>query len=99
MFIIYDSKYKRKYLIKEEYTWVEQRDDIVMKLLPKLSKALSKKYTVSDMELLKMLHVRWETRHRIYRTKVKGNRKMELRRHKKNTEMANVRFFYNNIVI
>jgi hypothetical protein len=78
---------------------VDQRDNIITKLLPKLSKALNKKYTVSDTELLEMIHVRWETRHRIYRVKMKGNRKMELRRYKKNVKMANVRFFYNNIII
>lgn len=61
--------------------------------MPKLSKALNKKYTVTDTELLEMIQVRWETRRRIHRVKVKGNRKMELRRLKKNTEMANVRFF------
>ncbi|RHZ51448.1 hypothetical protein Glove_478g15 [Diversispora epigaea] len=48
---------------------------------------MNKKYTVSDTDLLEMIHTRWETRHRIHRTIVKGNRKIELRRLRKNTDM------------
>ncbi|RHZ52389.1 hypothetical protein Glove_461g104 [Diversispora epigaea] len=48
---------------------------------------MNKKYTVSDTDLLEMIHTRWETRHRIHRTIVKGNRKMKLRRLRKNTDM------------
>jgi hypothetical protein len=71
---------------------VEQRDFIITKLLPRLSKIMNKKYTVSDTDLLEMIHTRWETRHRIHRTIVKGNRKIELRRLRKNTDMQKVGF-------
>ncbi|RHZ50402.1 hypothetical protein Glove_499g61 [Diversispora epigaea] len=87
LFLVYNSKYKTKYLIKPELTWVEQRDFIITKLLPRLSKIMNKKYIVSDTDLLEMIHTRWETRHRIHRTIVKGNRKIELRRLRKNTDM------------
>ncbi|RHZ77334.1 hypothetical protein Glove_181g29 [Diversispora epigaea] len=87
LFLVYNSKYKTKYLIKPELTWVEQRDFIITKLLPCLSKIMNKKYTVSDTDLLEMIHTRWETRHQIHRTIVKGNRKIELRRLRKNTDM------------
>lgn len=90
--MIYHSKYESRYPIKPECTWVEQRDFIITKLLPRLSKILNKKYTVSDTDLLEMIHVRWETRHRVHRTIVKGNRKKELRRMKKNTDMQKVGF-------
>ncbi|RHZ85234.1 hypothetical protein Glove_69g37 [Diversispora epigaea] len=87
LFLIYNFKYKTKYLIKPELTWVEQRDFIITKLLPRLNKIMNKKYIVLDTDLLEMIHTRWETRHRIHRTIVKENRKIELRRLRKNTDM------------
>ncbi|RHZ87615.1 hypothetical protein Glove_33g60 [Diversispora epigaea] len=42
---------------------------------------------ISDTDLLEMIHTRWETKHLIHRTIVKGNRKIELRRLRKNTDM------------
>lgn len=77
---------------------MEQRDDIITKLLPKLSKIINEKYMISDTEIREMLYSRWRTNHRQWRVKVKGNEKMNLRRMKKNTQMVMVRY-YNNIII
>jgi hypothetical protein len=63
--------------------------------LPKLSKILNSKYTISDYEIKKMLYMRHRTMHRQWRVKITGNEKINKRRMKKNTEMAKVRFFYN----
>jgi hypothetical protein len=89
--LIYKSKYKRKYPFKPECTWEEQ-PYLTEELLPKLSKTLNKKYTVSDTEIRKMLYTRQRSIHRQWRIKINGKEKEDKRRKLKNTEMANVRF-------
>lgn len=94
--MLYESKYKDKYPIKKEVTWIDQRDFITTNILPKISKALNKKYSVSDYEIMKMLRGRWRSRNNTWRIKQRGDVKRENRRVKKNNEMLKVIFFYNN---
>lgn len=90
---MYEAKYKMKYPIKSEVKWIEQKDYISSKILPKLSKQINKKYKVSNYEIMKMLRGRWRSRNRTWRIGLKGDLKRDRRRLKKNTEMAKVVFF------
>jgi hypothetical protein len=87
-----DSELKNIYQIDEKLTWVEQKEEIVTKLLPPLYKLVSKKYNITNHKLLKMLYGRWRSRHRENRIKEKGEDeiKQEKRRKKKNRIMQEV---------
>jgi hypothetical protein len=90
--LLYESKYKVKYPIKKELTWIKQKDFITSNILPKISKELNKKYKVSNHEIMKMLRGRWRSRNNTWRLRKNGNAKRESRRVRKNTEMAKVIF-------
>lgn len=92
VFIWLDSELKDIYEIDHEITWSEQRDKIITKLLPPLYKLVNKRYSVSNSELLKMLHGRWRSRHRVNNIKIKGDEKIkkEKRRVRKNARMQDV---------
>jgi hypothetical protein len=53
-----DSELKQVYKIDDMFTWADQRDDIVTKLLLPLYKLVNKKYDVLNNDLLKMLYGR-----------------------------------------
>jgi len=87
-----DSELKDIYQIDEKLTWVEQREDIISKLLPPLYKLVNKKYNVTNNNILKMLYGRWRSRHRVNNIEMQGEDKVkyEKRRVKKNTRMQDV---------
>ncbi|GET66738.1 hypothetical protein GLOIN_2v1485488 [Rhizophagus irregularis DAOM 181602=DAOM 197198] len=64
VFIWVDSEFKDIYEIDSDRTWLEQKENIITKLLPPLYKLVNKKYNVSNSDILKMLHGRWCSRHR-----------------------------------
>ena len=80
------------YQIDNKVTWAEQKEEIVKKLLPPLYKLVNSKYNVTNNELLKMLHMRWRSRHRIKNIELQGEEqvKRNKRRVKKNTRMQDV---------
>ncbi|GBC21047.2 hypothetical protein GLOIN_2v1776825 [Rhizophagus irregularis DAOM 181602=DAOM 197198] len=63
VFIWVDSELKDIYEINNERTWLEQKENIITKLLLPLYKLVNKKYNVSNSDILKMLHGRWHSRH------------------------------------
>lgn len=71
---------------------MEQKDDIVTKLLPPLYKLVNQKYKVSNAELLKMLHGRWRSRHRVKNIELQGEEQVKnnKRRTAKNSRMQDV---------
>ena len=87
-----DSELKDIYQIDEKLTWVEQREDIISKLLPPLYKLVNKKYNVTNNNILKMLYGRWRSRHRVNNIEMQGEDKVkyEKRRVKKNTRMQDI---------
>jgi hypothetical protein len=99
VFIWTDSELKDVYEINEKQTWVEQRNNIVTKLLPPLYKLVNKKYNVSQAVLLKMLYGRWRSRHRASNIKNQGDNKFERnrRRAKKNSRMQDVSIYSINM--
>jgi hypothetical protein len=92
VFIWADSELKDIYEINEKQTWAEQKDNIITKLLPPLYKLINKKYSVSNVKLLKMLYGRWRSRHRVNNIKNQGEERMkqDKRRAKKNSKMQDV---------
>jgi hypothetical protein len=80
------------YRIDEKLTWVEQKEEIVTKLLPPLYKIVNKKYNITNDKLLKMLYGRWRSRHRVNNLKNQGEERVKLnkRRAKKNSRMQAV---------
>jgi hypothetical protein len=91
--LLYESKYKYKYPIKKELTWIEQKDFVITKILPKISKIINDKYKVSNYEIMEMLRMRWRSRHNTWQIEQRGDKKREDRRKKKNNEMLKVIFF------
>jgi hypothetical protein len=87
-----DSELRDLYKIDHKETWVEQREEIMTKLLPPLYKLVNSKYNVTNNELLKMLYMRWRSRHRIYNIELQGEEqvKKNKRRVNKNTRMQDV---------
>ncbi|PKK68489.1 hypothetical protein RhiirC2_782218 [Rhizophagus irregularis] len=51
-----DSELKNIYEIDSEHMWLEQKETIIIKLLPPLYKLVNKKYNVSNSDILKMLY-------------------------------------------
>jgi hypothetical protein len=92
VFIWVDSELRDLYKIDHKETWVEQREEIMTKLLPPLYKLVNSKYNVTNNELLKMLYMRWRSRHRIYNIELQGEEqvKKNKRRVNKNTRMQDV---------
>jgi hypothetical protein len=92
VFIWVDSELKDIYKIDEKQTWVEQKENIVTKLLPPLYKLVNKKYSVTNGKLLKMLYRRWRSRHRVSNIKSQEEKrvKQNKRRSQKNTRMQDV---------
>jgi hypothetical protein len=80
------------YKIDDKLTWIEQKEEIITKLLPPLYKLVNKKYNVTNQKILKMLYGRWRSRHRENNIKEKGEEhvKQEKRRKKKNRIMQEV---------
>jgi hypothetical protein len=68
---------------------VEQKENIITKLLPPLYKLVNKKYSITNAKLLKMLYGRWRSRHRVSNIKKQGEEKIKQnkRRAKKNSKM------------
>jgi hypothetical protein len=99
VFIWVDSQLTQVYEIDDERTWAEQKENVISKLLPPLYKLVNKKYNVSNSDLLKMLHGRWRSRHRIHNIKMQGEErtKRDKRRAKKNTRMQDVSNHFINI--
>lgn len=91
-FIWVESELKDVYKIDYNRTWAEQKEDIIVKLLPPLYKLVNNKFNVSNSDLLEMLHKRWRSRHRVNNIKIQGDEKIkqEKRRVKKNTRMQDV---------
>ncbi|POG69668.1 hypothetical protein GLOIN_2v1776825 [Rhizophagus irregularis DAOM 181602=DAOM 197198] len=87
VFIWVDSELKDIYEINNERTWLEQKENIITKLLLPLYKLVNKKYNVSNSDILKMLHGRWHSRHHVSNIKKQGGDKvkMDRRRLKKNS--------------
>lgn len=87
-----DSELKNIYEIDSERTWLEQKETIITKLLPPLYKLVNKKYNVSNSDILKMLHGRWRSRHRVNNIKKQGDDKVKVdrRRLKKNSRTMDV---------
>lgn len=92
-----DSELKDLYKIDDNITWVEQKESIITKLLPPLYKLVNSKYNVTNSELLKMLYMRWRSRHRVNNIKLQGEEqvKRNKRRVKKNTRMRDVSKYSN----
>ncbi|GET54523.1 hypothetical protein GLOIN_2v1485488 [Rhizophagus irregularis DAOM 181602=DAOM 197198] len=65
VFIWVDSEFKDIYEIDSDRMWLEQKENIITKLLSPLYKLVNKKYNVSNSDILKMLHGRWRSRHRV----------------------------------
>lgn len=97
VFIWVDSELKDLYKIDDNITWVEQKESIITKLLPPLYKLVNSKYNVTNSELLKMLYMRWRSRHRVNNIKLQGEEqvKRNKRRVKKNTRMRDVSKYSN----
>ncbi|GES83413.1 hypothetical protein GLOIN_2v1485488 [Rhizophagus clarus] len=89
VYIWVDSELRDTYKIDEERTWVEQKENIVTKLLPPLYKLMNKKYNITNGKLLKILYGRWRSRHRVNNIKNQGEEriKQDKRRAKKNSRM------------
>ena len=87
------------YEINNEYTWVEQKENIVTKLLPPLYKIVNKKYNATNSQLLKMLYGQWRSRHRVSNIKNQGEErvKKDKRRAKKNSRMQDVSKYLFNV--
>jgi hypothetical protein len=92
-----DSELKEVYKIDDTFTWADQRDDIVTKLLLPLCKLVNKKYDVSNNDLLKMQYGRWRSRHHVNNIKNQGEEQVKRnnRRIRKNTKMQNVNYLIN----
>ncbi|PKC57568.1 hypothetical protein RhiirA1_472293 [Rhizophagus irregularis] len=84
-----DSELIDIFKIDDKLTWVEQKEDIITKLLPPLYKLVNKKYSVTNSDLLKMLYGRWRSRHRVNNIGMQGKERVEQnkRRAKKNSKM------------
>ena len=82
-------------MIDEKLTWLEQKSDIVTKLIPPLYKLVNKKYDVTNNDLLKMLYGRWRSRHRAHNIEMQGEEevKRNKRRVSKNTRMKDVNIY------
>ncbi|CAB4476588.1 unnamed protein product [Rhizophagus irregularis] len=93
VFIWVDSEFKDIYEIDSDRTWLEQKENIITKLLPPLYKLVNKKYNVSNSDILKMLHGRWHSRHHVSNIKKQGDDKMKMdrRRLKKNSRTMDVK--------
>ncbi|GET66737.1 hypothetical protein GLOIN_2v1485488 [Rhizophagus irregularis DAOM 181602=DAOM 197198] len=92
VFIWVDSEFKDIYEIDSDRTWLEQKENIITKLLPPLYKLVNKKYNVSNSDILKMLHGRWCSRHRVSNIKKQRDDKvkMDRRRLKKNSRTMDI---------
>lgn len=97
VFIWVDSELKDLYKIDDKMTWVEQKEEIIIKLLPPLYKLVNNKYNVTNNELLNMLYMRWRSRHRINNIELQGEEqvKRNKRRVKKNSRMQDVSKYSN----
>ncbi|CAB4488602.1 unnamed protein product [Rhizophagus irregularis] len=93
VFIWVDSELKDIYEIDSERTWLEQKENIITKLLLLLYKLVNKKYNVSNSDILKMLHGRWRSRHHVSNIKKQGDDKvkMDRRRLKKNSRTMDIK--------
>lgn len=82
-----DSDLKDSYVIDDTLTWTEQRNNIITKLIPPLYNLVNKRYSVSNKDLLNMLHGRWRSRHRVKNIEMQGDEqvKKNKRRVAKNT--------------
>ena len=87
-----DSELKDIYEIDNKWTWAEQKDDIVTKLIPPLYKLTNKKYNVSNSNLLRMLYGRWRSRYRVSNIEKQGEDKVKQnkRRTNKNSRLQDV---------
>ncbi|CAB4489488.1 unnamed protein product [Rhizophagus irregularis] len=92
VFIWVDSEFKDIYEIDSDRTWLETKENIITKLLPPLYKLVNKKYNVSNSDILKMLHGRWRSRHRVSNIKKQKDDKvkMDRRRLKKNSRTMDI---------
>jgi hypothetical protein len=92
-----NSELKEVYKIDDTLTWTDQRNDIVIKLLPLFCKLVNKKYDVSNNDLLKMLYGRWRSCHHINNIKNQEEEQMKQnnRRIGKNTKMQDVNYLIN----
>ena len=99
VFIWVDSELKNIYEIDSERTWLEQKETIITKLLPPLYKLVNKKYNVSNSDILKMLHGRWRSRHRVSNIKKQEDDKVKMnrRRLKKNSRTMDVSNYFINM--
>ena len=97
MYIWADSELKDIYEIDNERTWAEQKDNIILKLLPPLYKLVNKKYNVLNQDLLKMLYRRWHLYHQTHNIKMQGEDKTKRNRRRaaKNTKMRDVNYSIN----
>jgi hypothetical protein len=71
---------------------LEQKEDIITKLIPPLYKLVNKKYDVTNGKLLSMLYGRWRSRHRVKNIETQGGEKVKnnKRRVAKNTRKQEV---------
>lgn len=92
VFLWVDSELKDVYQIDDKLTWIEQKEDIITKLLPPLSRLVNKKYDITNGKLLRMLYGRWRSRHRVSNIRMQGEDKVkhEKRRARKNSRMQDV---------
>jgi hypothetical protein len=87
-----DSELKDVYEISNKCIWAEQKESIITTLLTPLYNLMNKRYTVSNSDLLRMLHGRWRSHHRVHNIRLQGEEKAKQnkRRTKKNTRMQDV---------
>ena len=67
-----------------------QRDNIVVKILPPITKKINKKYNVAMNQIREMLYMNWRTRNREWRLKMNGDEERDKRRKRKNANMQTV---------
>ena len=79
-------------MINDELTWLEQKEDIITKLLPPLYKLVNKKYNVSNSDLLAMLYGRWRSHHRVKQIETHGQEQVKInkRRVAKNSRTQDI---------
>ena len=89
-----DSELSKVYKIDNKFTWSDQKNDIITKLLPPLYKLVNKKYKnkVTNANLLDMLYGHWRSRHRVNNIEIQGDDqiKQNKRRVAKNTRIQMV---------
>jgi hypothetical protein len=92
--LTYDSKPKYK-KIDEAQTWEEQKDELIKKVVPRLTRRLRNRFNVSMQDVVEMIKARHKTRHRQSTIKDRGPQAQvrESRRMKKNTWLNEVSLF------